>query len=329
MSELTEALTRIQDWVEQNYPVGLDSLKPGLSLQEIEQIVEGLPFQLPPEVYELYQWRNGASQGNWRMHSGLFRGMALFDLQQAVECAIQLYDMHNEDDEHNIKYMGKPLFPVFRSDCEYLALPSNTNGDSFATVFITEIGEVVLQYSNFTSMMLMLAESYEAGAYEVDSSSNGVFYLEENWECFSPIYQKYNFNLLELSLKRLHYDIQQPEQQEEAMGNLQSTFFLLKSHWSEISIEQLTDIRAIDPLITALESPSPISTWALIELKAVIPLIQALEYGSATIRMKAAYALGEIQDFRAVEPLTHLLSDSESAVHIAAQRALDKLQGNE
>lgn len=57
MSELTNALNRIVSWLEkhpsENY-ASVDVLQPGLSYEQIERRVAGLPFKLPGEVYELY-----------------------------------------------------------------------------------------------------------------------------------------------------------------------------------------------------------------------------------------------------------------------------------
>lgn len=37
-------------------------LQPGLSYIEIEKKVASLPFCLPKELYQLYQWRNGTPE---------------------------------------------------------------------------------------------------------------------------------------------------------------------------------------------------------------------------------------------------------------------------
>jgi hypothetical protein len=62
MSTLTDALERILNWLRANYPEAASSLQPGLSYDEIEAKIADLPFCLPQEVYELYQWRNGSKE---------------------------------------------------------------------------------------------------------------------------------------------------------------------------------------------------------------------------------------------------------------------------
>jgi cell wall assembly regulator SMI1 len=81
-SELTNALNRILAWTEKNFPNTLQCLQPGLSKIEIDELAKDLPFQLPPEVYELYQWRNGTRQGDNDWDKGyLFKGWAFTPLE--------------------------------------------------------------------------------------------------------------------------------------------------------------------------------------------------------------------------------------------------------
>jgi cell wall assembly regulator SMI1 len=61
MSKLTEGLGRIYKRFEAHEPHRAHSLQPPLSKEEIEITVQDLPFPIPPEVYELYQWRNGCT----------------------------------------------------------------------------------------------------------------------------------------------------------------------------------------------------------------------------------------------------------------------------
>ena len=58
-STLLSALNRIEHWFQANDPDSFWFLEPDLSRDEIDAIAKDLPFQLPEEVYPLYQWRNG------------------------------------------------------------------------------------------------------------------------------------------------------------------------------------------------------------------------------------------------------------------------------
>ena len=66
MSELTEALKRISIWIEKHkleedgkiVPI----LAPGLTREQIDFKVKDMPFHLSEEIYQLYQWANGADR---------------------------------------------------------------------------------------------------------------------------------------------------------------------------------------------------------------------------------------------------------------------------
>jgi BTB/POZ domain-containing protein KCTD9 len=59
MSALTEALEKILKYHVLHNEEVASKLRPGLTRGEIDELVKDLPFTLPEEAYELYQWRNG------------------------------------------------------------------------------------------------------------------------------------------------------------------------------------------------------------------------------------------------------------------------------
>jgi len=87
MSELTNALNRILNWLE-NHPLEkyalVDVLQPGLSYEEIERRVADLPFKLPEEVYQLYQWRNETFDGE-EERAQFFSGLTFLSLEAALD----------------------------------------------------------------------------------------------------------------------------------------------------------------------------------------------------------------------------------------------------
>ncbi|MEH1969991.1 hypothetical protein [Nostoc sp.] len=70
MSLLTDALDRVLNWFQDHEDLEFahfESLELGLTYEEIEEkVTDLLPFRLPKEVYELYQWGNGACIGEER-----------------------------------------------------------------------------------------------------------------------------------------------------------------------------------------------------------------------------------------------------------------------
>src|SRR4030042_3481139 len=95
------------------------------------------------------------------------------------------------------------------------------------------------------------------------------------------------------------------------------------------ALGDIGDPRAVEPLIEALKNDEFsgvrwIAAEALSKLgaPAVAPLIGALQHHNDDVRWKAAIALGEIGDPRAVEPLIALLCDEDRYVKGRAAHAL-------
>lgn len=117
------------------------------------------------------------------------------------------------------------------------------------------------------------------------------------------------------------------------------------SVWMKMTIAwalgELKDARAVAPLIALLKDKKALeggdclcncAPQAVIEAlvkigePAVGPLIAELANDDKEIRERVAWALGEIRDVRAVEPLRALLKDRSYAVQQAAEKALQKIQ---
>ena len=129
MSALTDALNRIIAWLQQHSPNCVSGFVPGLSVEEIEEKLGELPFRVPQEVYELYQWRNGTNE-----YSGVFVYHRLLNLNNALEYSQGINDSYwlevREQD-------GEPLylFPLFDFDGEYFAVPGSDSLNDTAPVF--------------------------------------------------------------------------------------------------------------------------------------------------------------------------------------------------
>jgi bilin biosynthesis protein len=103
-------------------------------------------------------------------------------------------------------------------------------------------------------------------------------------------------------------------------------------HSAEI-LGEIKDDRAVKPLINSLNDENngvrSNSIIALIEIgePAVVVLIDALDDENWRVRLHSAEILGEINDDRAVKPLTETLNDDNNDVRRAADRALERILG--
>ncbi|MEH1817332.1 MAG: SMI1/KNR4 family protein [Nostoc sp.] len=164
MSELTEGLKRIHTWFSKNIPERISYLAPGLSREDIEQSTRFLPFKLPEEVYELYQWRNGSSGYNF-----LFENYEFMSLNAAVSAYHeQMGEIRYHEREE--AYWFEHSFPIFQLWCNggvlYTVMP-NAQRNSIIRIYDSECNDYSLRYDNLTNLMLHGADWYEA-AYFVE-----------------------------------------------------------------------------------------------------------------------------------------------------------------
>lgn len=143
MSDLIEALQSITKWVRQYMPQHPAIMNAGLTSEAINSKVKDLPFQLPEEIYELYQWHNGGKNPfipypeGWDLTS-------FFSLDEAIDEALS--------------WKGSfTLFPLFAiEDGGYFIICTREKSQK-APVYYSDIPEQAIEreprYSSLTSMM--------------------------------------------------------------------------------------------------------------------------------------------------------------------------------
>jgi hypothetical protein len=165
MSDLTKALDRIMNWLEANYPTAASGFRKSLSVQDIQERLDKLPFRVSREVYEFYQWRNGDES-----YSSVFGYLWMLDLDRACEFS----DFVNDVDLLEIREKeGEPkyLLPLFDFDGEYFAVRGGEALVDSATIFhVGTAYDLKPAFVNLTSMMTALAECFESGVYEVQEN---------------------------------------------------------------------------------------------------------------------------------------------------------------
>lgn len=68
MSELTEALNRLEKDLNQKAPEVANCLQAGLTRADIDNLTTGFSWTLPQDVAELYQWHNGLARQTGKMN---------------------------------------------------------------------------------------------------------------------------------------------------------------------------------------------------------------------------------------------------------------------
>ena len=300
MSELTKALNRILNWLEQNSALNLSSLQPGLSDDEIDEIVRDLPFKLPTEVRELYKWRNGSeNQNNICESLYLFqadRSYGFYSLQSAIENTISINRFH----------YGKCYeLTVFFTMAEWsgsVLIDPNLNQSRVVFSHHKECWWRDYQYTSLTNMMLTVAECYETNAYNYPVRPD----LINPDIPTTKIWWKYNSDIADILLEELQKPTSEIWELEE-LGD---------------QLVQFKDSRFVEPLINALQgslsedinkeirsisgTAARILGW-MEDVRAVEPLIAALQSGDEMTRWYAPQSLAMLKDDRAIQPLINML----------------------
>lgn len=201
MSLLTDALNQIMSWRQRFTPEAAALLMPGLTDAEIETLVQDLPIDLPPEIYELYRWSNGSladdrlDNSRRNNHPYIFlaknAGFALLPLQIAVERYKEAarfmarFDRAPSEDLNRLEL----FFPYFMNEVGgYIVFDESREAYPIVLMYHKD-GEVYSRYTSLTSMMLTLAETYEK-AYFFDEEGCVIVDLKK----MERIWRKHNSN---------------------------------------------------------------------------------------------------------------------------------------
>jgi len=270
MSLLTDSLNQIKTWLEENCPQAAESITPGLTLSEIESKIETLPFSLPEEFYELYQWSRGDSLEPQTNYPTIFEpddGMTLNSLEYAMHVFPAFVDEH---EDCAVNYIGKPLFPIFGTDGTFLCIVGDWQDETPSPiVYVSEIIETNHSYISLTSMILTVAESLQASVIDFNKKYN-------NWDeqKYAEIYLKHNSNILEISVKALkqHLLIAEPNSlaEEKAEETFKGDIYILDVKRRNLTTRQL-NYQIVEPVIKILEDEDKrvrnLARWGLEELE--------------------------------------------------------------
>jgi hypothetical protein len=242
MTLLNETLSYIRYWLERNYRAAADQFSLGVSTLQIEEALQPLPFKLPLEVYELYQWSQGSENPNSRGHIFGLQRMLLLRLQSAIENFFF-------SDQETFHFLKQPLFPIFEFDGEFLCvIGSQEQKQDSPIIYVSEELDTTMTYVNLTSMFLTMADHFKAGlTYEettiYDPNVKLLEYRTKD-ERSSLIYQEHNSALPELAISAFCNGIKEIDAESLSMGialdsfNNQITY--LKSDWKDLTVDQLS-----------------------------------------------------------------------------------------
>ncbi|ELS32634.1 MULTISPECIES: SMI1/KNR4 family protein [Pseudanabaena] len=151
---LTNALSRIDTFLSQNYPTQFAEWGDGLSEEKINDLVKDLPFVFPEELRELYKWHNGSGD-HW---------ICVVFPFSSLEDAIKDYKIISTF-PNSWKVNS---FPLFSYEDDILFVDCGKN-DLPVWYMYWENGSTEIFWSSITKMILTIAEAFEMGAYGSDN----------------------------------------------------------------------------------------------------------------------------------------------------------------
>ena len=157
MSILLEALERCLRVLEYKHSHIIQDLKPGLSIEEIENITNSLLYKIPKEIKELYQWRNGMNFGGI-FYSPYSNTLLFNSLDKAVEKSFQLtgLEKYKVEEDNQIEELH-----LFNSIDRWYPFAAWQELDKTAIFTITDDSYLRIPYTSLTNMVLAHAECYE------------------------------------------------------------------------------------------------------------------------------------------------------------------------
>jgi hypothetical protein len=154
MSELISALESISAWYDKNKFRSV--FRPGFYRADIDEIVKDLQFEVPNELYELYEWCNGSSE-NDRV---AFHQFYLLPLEGAVRLRKRPCGLNEGSEPKPDDPRWLPIFELRYEGAFYVVVLGDKEKSS-VRVHDSEFGKYELAYDNLTNMFLHCAEWLE------------------------------------------------------------------------------------------------------------------------------------------------------------------------
>lgn len=293
-SPLISALERLSRWLETNAPAIAQAFQPGLTRKQIEAQIQALPFRLPEEVCQFYQWRNGgaievtAEGHSYHQAIELLPIHRLLSLEEAIAEYTTFCQIY-EDRVDDYYYL-----PLFADSANYYVAKGSIELKATAEIFRAGIfaDELSLEFNCLADMMAAIVECLETGAYYTEDGN----YLNWNNAREKQVWLRYQPQRAANVDRLLNHQVQHLSEQElqQACFDLAISqhpqalsFFAQKLEESQAEYQRfrvITDgdqtastlakkIEAIDSRVALFNS-----RWRLLQSIRMIDSIEAIRY---------------------------------------------------
>ncbi len=186
MTAIAEGMERVVQAITGAGCAVTDSLNPGLSEREIREQVEHLPFPLPAEIVELYQWRNGQAPD---CPEYLFRDQKFLSLDEALNAhrMIQTYFVPALDGvDVGVDLTGCFPFAGFE-EANYVApCRGQRLVPGYDLPIISVFEGIEVHFLSFATMTNTIVAWYERGARRVNDPFVDLSLELSIWKQYNP-----------------------------------------------------------------------------------------------------------------------------------------------
>ncbi|MGB3755121.1 MAG: HEAT repeat domain-containing protein [Rivularia sp. (in: cyanobacteria)] len=307
MSTLTNALNRIVAcWKKNGNEKRVHHLMPGLSYAEIEELVQDLPIQLPPEIFELYQWRNGskyAEDEGWYL-----------PLQDA--CPV-IFETMNSEPSITRKYASVTAMMLTIAELmetEIDAYKTEERYQIWRKYNISIIDNALAKLTNDISLQSFVEIATDLTMFRDSRTIEPLINLLQGFSLEVDKVEQMGIRALAANILGYSDDFRAVEPLIDALKDeYQGT-----RYDAAISLRNFKDGRTIQPLINALQDSDfnvrRAAAGSLVQQKAVEPLIRALDSNDRNVRFEASWALTRLRDPRGSEALSRIIEDVDREV---------------
>jgi cell wall assembly regulator SMI1 len=180
MCILIEELQFIWGWLGEINPdpdlYDFQCYRPGLSHEKIAWLTKDLPFTLPEELYQLYQWKDGVDDRHGYLNDTfLFKDQVYYSTSldfYPLKTAIQIYQRLSQLGQSikgtAFEFWNDNWFPIagFEGDT-YLYIDCNSNPSPVVQWHAENTPAIARTYKSLTAMISVIAECCEMDVYQI------------------------------------------------------------------------------------------------------------------------------------------------------------------
>ena len=180
MYTLAEELDFIWGWLDDINPdpeiYNFRCYQPGLSREKITSLTADLPFTLPKEIYQLYQWKNGMADiyddlyDIFLFRDQVYNGVSLgfYPLQSAVKEYGELSELGRPYQGQKIEFWNDQWFPIGGFEGKlHLYVDCSVEPSPVVQYYVESHQPKVRTYKSLTAMLSVMAECCERDMYQL------------------------------------------------------------------------------------------------------------------------------------------------------------------